>query len=63
MELLGCLLMGVLWLALLAGIDAFIALVINWALNSFTQIHPTFLTVFVIVLICSIFFSGSAKKS
>lgn len=60
---MGCFLMGVLYLAIVAGIDALIALPINWALNSFTQLHPTYMTVFVIVFICSLFFSGSVKGS
>lgn len=62
MAALGCLLSGLMVLAIVAGIDALIALVIHWALNSFTQLHPTYMTVFVIVLICSVFFGGSVKK-
>ena len=58
---MGCLLMGLLYLTIVAGIDALISLIITWALNSFTQLHPTYMTVFIIVLICSFSFSGSVK--
>lgn len=63
MKTLGCLLSGVLFVAIVAGIDALIAIPVNWALNSFTQLHPTYMTVFVIILICSLLFGGSVKKS
>lgn len=41
MEALGCLLSGLMVLAIVAGIDALIAFVIHWALNSFTQLQMT----------------------
>ena len=66
MKVLGCVLTLVLALGIIIGIDALIALFIDWALNSFTQIHPTYMTVFVVLVIISLFFGGTkaaVKKS
>lgn len=63
MAILGCLLTGIIAIALVAGIDALIALVITWALNTYTQLHPTYMTVFVVLVVISLFFGGVNAKS
>lgn len=45
------------------GIEALIALLVTWVLNSFTQLHPTFWTTYILMILTSLLFGGGTAAS